>query len=63
MLPVAANGVPAFGQFRNSGPGKGFHAWGLVLLEIAGGQVTGINTFLDTGRLFPRFGLPLSLPA
>ncbi|HEY1904683.1 MAG TPA: sigma-70 family RNA polymerase sigma factor [Myxococcaceae bacterium] len=63
MLPVAANGVPAFGQFRNGGPGKGFHAWGLVLLETAGGRVTGINTFLDTGRLFPRFGLPLSLPA
>ena len=63
MLPVSANGVPAFGQFRNSGPGKGFHAWGLVLLEIAGGRVTGINTFLDTERLFPRFGLPLSLPA
>jgi RNA polymerase sigma-70 factor (ECF subfamily) len=62
MLPVAANGVPAFGQFRHSGPGKGFHAWGLVLLEIAAGRVTGINTFLDTARYFPRFGLPLSLP-
>jgi RNA polymerase sigma-70 factor (ECF subfamily) len=63
MLPTAANGTPAFGQFRNSGPGKGFHAWGLVLLEVAGDRVTGINTFLDTERLFPRFGLPLRLPA
>jgi len=63
MVPTAANGAPAFGQFRNSGPGKGFHAWGLVVLEIAGGRVTGINTFLDTERLFPRFGLPLTLPA
>ena len=63
MLPTAANGAPSFGQFRNSGPGKGFHAWGLVVLEIAGGRVTGINTFLDTERLFPRFGLPLTLPA
>ncbi len=63
MLPTAANGAPAFGQFRCSGPGKGFHAWGLVLLEVAGDRVTGINTFLDTERLFPRFGLPLRLPA
>jgi RNA polymerase sigma-70 factor (ECF subfamily) len=63
LVPVAASGAPAFGQFRSSGPGKGFHAWGLVVLEIAGGRVTGINTFLDTARLFPRFGLPLTLPA
>jgi RNA polymerase sigma-70 factor, ECF subfamily len=63
MLPTAANGAPAFGQYRNSGPGRGFHAWGLVVLELGGGRVTGINTFLDTERLFPRFGLPLSLPA
>ena len=63
MVPTAANGAPSFGQFRNSGPGKGFHAWGLVVLEVAGGRVTGIDTFLDTGRLFPRFGLPLTLPA
>jgi len=60
---ATANGAPTFGQFRNSGPGKGFHAWGLVVLEIAGGRVTGINTFLDTEKLFPRFGLPLTLPA
>jgi RNA polymerase sigma-70 factor (ECF subfamily) len=63
LLPIAANGAPSFGQFRCSGPGKGFHAWGLVLLELDDGKVTGINTFLDTERLFPRFGLPLRLPA
>jgi len=63
MLPTAASGLPAFGQYRSSGPGMGFHAWGLVLLETEGSRVTGINTFLDTARLFPRFGLPLRLPA
>jgi len=62
LVPTAANGAPAFGQFRSSGAGKGFHAWGLVVLEVAGDKVTGINTFLDTGRVFPRFGLPLRLP-
>jgi RNA polymerase sigma-70 factor (ECF subfamily) len=63
LVPIAANGAPSFGQFRSSGPGKGFHAWGLVVLEIDAARVTGINTFLDTARLFPRFGLPLTLPA
>jgi len=63
LIPTAANGAPAFGQFRSSGPGKGFHAWGLVVLETDGQRVMGINTFLDTERLFPRFGLPLRLPA
>jgi RNA polymerase sigma-70 factor (ECF subfamily) len=65
MVPTTAtaNGAPAFGQYRHGGPGKGFRAWGLVVLEVAGGRVTGINTFLDTARVFPRFGLPLTLPA
>ncbi len=63
MLPTAANGAPAFGQYRPSGPEKGFHPWGLVVLELGDGRVTGINTFLDTERLFPRFRLPLTLPA
>jgi RNA polymerase sigma-70 factor (ECF subfamily) len=63
MVATAASGSPAFGQFRCSGPGLGFHAWGLVVLEVEGPRVKGINTFLDTERLFPRFGLPLRLPA
>jgi len=63
LLPTRASGAPAFGQYRCSGPGTGFHAWGLVVLEVAGDRVTGINTFLETERLFPRFGLPLRLPA
>jgi len=63
LLPTAASGAPSFGQFRSSGPGRGYHAWGLVVLETAEGKVTGINTFLETERLFPRFGLPLTVPA
>ncbi len=63
LVPTAANGLPAFGQYRNSGPGKGYHAWGLVVLEGDARGVRGINTFLDVERLFPRFGLPLTLPS
>ena len=39
-------------------PGRGYEPWSLTVLETADGQVTGINSFLDTDRLFPLFGLP-----
>jgi RNA polymerase sigma-70 factor (ECF subfamily) len=31
------------------------------VLEIAEGKVVGLNSFLDTERLFPLFDLPASL--
>jgi len=34
-----------------------------VVLKIAGGRISGINTFLDTQSLFGLFGLPEHLPA
>jgi RNA polymerase sigma-70 factor (ECF subfamily) len=57
-LPTSANGSPAFGQYRPSGPDGAFEPWALVVLEVAGGKVTGLNSFLDTPHLFPLFGLP-----
>lgn len=58
LVAVAANGSPAFGQYRPSGPGGSFEPWALQVIEMSGGQITGINSFLDTQRLFPMFGLP-----
>lgn len=58
LLPTVANGAPAFGQYRPSGPGGAFEPWALVVLEIAGGRIVGLNSFLDTARFFPLFGLP-----
>ncbi len=61
FLPAAAaNGCPAFGQYRASGPGGRHQPWGLHVLEVSGGRVTGLTVFLDTS-LFPLFGLPLGL--
>jgi RNA polymerase sigma-70 factor, ECF subfamily len=57
LVRTSANGLPAYGQYRCS-PGGGFHPWGLGVLEISGGRIVGINTFLDVERLFPLFGLP-----
>jgi RNA polymerase sigma-70 factor (ECF subfamily) len=63
LVPAGtANGSPAFGQYKVN-PEGGHDPWGLVVLESADGVVTGINTFLDVGRLFPAFGLPPHLPA
>ena len=58
LVPVAANGSIAFGQYRASGPNGEHEPWGLVVIETKQGKVSGINTFLDTASLFPLFGLP-----
>ncbi|WP_063731221.1 sigma-70 family RNA polymerase sigma factor [Streptomyces sp. RTd22] len=58
LVPTVANGAPAFGQYRPGGPGGGHEPWALQVLEISAGRITGLNSFLDTERLFPLFGLP-----
>jgi RNA polymerase sigma-70 factor (ECF subfamily) len=58
LVPVTANGSPAFGQYRPSGPGGRHEPWALQVLEISDGRIIGLNSFLDTARMFPMFGLP-----
>ena len=58
LVPTSANGLPAFGQYKPSGPGGALEPWSLVVVEISGGQITGLDFFLDTASLFPLFGLP-----
>jgi RNA polymerase sigma-70 factor (ECF subfamily) len=58
---VAANGSPAFGQYRPSASGSGYDPWALQVLEIANGRIVEFTFFLDTERIFPLFGLPLRL--
>jgi RNA polymerase sigma-70 factor, ECF subfamily len=62
LIPVAANGCPAFGQYKPD-PHGGHAPWSLQVLEISGGQIAAITFFLDTAALFPGFGLPGHLPA
>jgi RNA polymerase sigma-70 factor (ECF subfamily) len=62
VLPtLAANGSPAFAQYRPSDSGKGYDAWALQVLELSRGRIVELSFFLDTERLFPLFGLPLRL--
>ncbi|HEY3586490.1 MAG TPA: RNA polymerase subunit sigma-70, partial [Myxococcaceae bacterium] len=61
VIPTfAANGSPAFGQFKPS-PNGGHDPWALQVLEVSGGRIAEFTFFLDTARLFPLFGLPLHL--
>lgn len=62
LVATRANGGPAFGQYRPAPDGEGHRAWGLVTLELDGPRIRRWTTFLDATALFPRFGLPLTLP-
>jgi RNA polymerase sigma-70 factor (ECF subfamily) len=62
LLPTAACGSPAFGQYK-ADPDGGHKPFALVVLELSGDHIAGWNSFLDTETLFSRFELPLYLPA
>jgi RNA polymerase sigma-70 factor, ECF subfamily len=58
VLPtVAANGAPAFGQYKPA-EGGGFEPWALQVIEVRDGLIAELTFFLDTERMFPLFGLP-----
>ncbi len=58
LVPVRANGVRAWGQYRPDPGHGGFAPWALQVHEVEDGQISRMTFFLDTGRLFPLFGLP-----
>ena len=60
---VAANGSPAFGQYKPSESGNGFDPWALQVLEVSDGRIVELTFFLDTDHVFPLFGLPPRLDA
>jgi RNA polymerase sigma-70 factor (ECF subfamily) len=61
VIPTfAANGSPAFGQYKPS-PNGGYDPWALQVIELSGGKIVELTFFLDTATLFPLFGLPARL--
>src|ERR671933_1432326 len=42
LVPTAANGSPAFGQFKPSAAG-GYEPWALQVLELSDGRIAGIS--------------------
>jgi RNA polymerase sigma-70 factor (ECF subfamily) len=54
--PVQANGSPAFGLYRRASGDAGID-FGLQVVEVDGGRIRGLHTFLDAD-LAGLFGLP-----
>ena len=61
LVPTRANGQPAFGLYIRDPRAPVAHASGILVLTLAGHQISVVTGFLDNswGRLF---GLPLTLP-
>jgi RNA polymerase sigma-70 factor (ECF subfamily) len=59
---VAANGAPAFGQYKPA-EGGGYEPWALQVIELRNGRIAELTFFLDTERIFPLFGLPPRIDA
>ncbi|MET1071657.1 MAG: sigma-70 family RNA polymerase sigma factor [Umezawaea sp.] len=53
LIRTAANGSPAFGQYRDG------QAFGLVVLDVRDGMIAATTTYLDPS-LFALFGLPMN---
>jgi RNA polymerase sigma-70 factor (ECF subfamily) len=60
LVPVRANGVLAWGQYKPGDDGA-CYPWGLQVHEARGGKLSRLTWFLDTARMFPLFGLPEKL--
>jgi RNA polymerase sigma-70 factor (ECF subfamily) len=61
LVPVAAaNGSPAYGQYKPA-PAGGYEPWALQVIELSAGHIVELGFFLDTETLFPLFGLPARL--
>jgi RNA polymerase sigma-70 factor (ECF subfamily) len=61
LVPVAASASPAFAHYHPTETAGEFRAWAIIVLELDGNRIAAWNSFLDTEKLFPMFGLPLQI--
>ena len=61
LVPIRANGQPAFGLYIRDPQAPVAHASGILVLTLAGGQISAVTGFLDNSAL-GIFGLPRTLP-
>jgi RNA polymerase sigma-70 factor (ECF subfamily) len=57
LVPVRANGVRAWAQYKPDPEHGGFTPWALQVHEVVDGKISRMTFFLDTEKLFPLFGL------
>ena len=62
LVPVLANGSPAFAQYKPSGTGGPLTPWAVHALELRDGRISSITNFVGE-NVFRVFGLPLHLDA
>jgi RNA polymerase sigma-70 factor, ECF subfamily len=60
LIATAANGQPAFAQYKPD-PQGGWSPWALQVIDVSDGLISGIHSFLDAKALFRAFGLPAQL--
>jgi hypothetical protein len=61
LVPTRANGQPAFGLYVRDPHAPVAHAHGIIVLTLAGSQISAMTGFPDNSTL-PIFGLPRTLP-
>jgi RNA polymerase sigma-70 factor (ECF subfamily) len=61
LLPVAVNGTAGFGNYHRVADGL-WEPWGIQVIEVAGGRITGHHNFLYP-ELFAQLGLPPRIEA
>jgi RNA polymerase sigma-70 factor, ECF subfamily len=62
LIATSANHQPAFGLYCFNRQTSEFKAVAIDVIELRGDAIARIDAFIDAS-LFPRFGLPLMLPA
>jgi RNA polymerase sigma-70 factor (TIGR02960 family) len=60
LVPTRANAQPAFGFYVRDPNAEVFHAIGLLVLTLAGNQISEMTAF--NNGVLPWFGIPRSLP-
>jgi RNA polymerase sigma-70 factor (TIGR02960 family) len=60
LVPIRANGQPAFATYRLDPDNQTLHAFGLLVLTLSGDRISALTRF-DNNALAP-FGLPPTLP-
>jgi RNA polymerase sigma-70 factor, ECF subfamily len=60
LMPVRANGVPAFVIYSGSGPHAALRAFAVHLIDVDASSITRMSVFVDPG-VIARFGLPETL--
>lgn len=61
LVRLEANGSAAFAQYKPGADGARA-PWAIHVLDISGGRIVAHDSFLDTARLFPVFGMPAVEP-